>query len=473
MPGARRIFVMLEEVIEGTNLGVVVKAGGGQDRDVDAGEFLPVGDHALPVGVIARMVEPAVEERIGRAVDLVQRAVGRTFDIPLAVHSPPASPIVVGPVVESLVRRRVERPVVDEALEYIAFHRHVDAGRRRHRRHQRLQRLRHVLGRGPLGKTFVAPPEHADPAVAPRLTADPVDHRRRVRAVLLIGDGRVGAAPLAAREALDAGIAVRRRPPGFVERRLGIGVDREVEQRRQTARDRARANHQGADRRAIRGFDRDVLVDDVTPAVVLVDQGRRERRDAPKGLLVLISANQGHRVGERDAALALPRLQRLVQVLLDRGQVDPERADHQGRGPVVQPAEGLAERTLKRLVERRSVPALPGPGLGENSVQNLGRPGLGRPDLRRHAARRQRAQRRQGLARLRVLAGDDLQSKHIVEKPVAIVIPVDPAHLPGQSGHRPRERRGILGRRARKVERLRRARRGHQTEAGKGKPLEH
>jgi len=48
MLGVRKVFVMLDEVVESADLAVVVIAGGGENGDVDPRELLTVGNHALP-----------------------------------------------------------------------------------------------------------------------------------------------------------------------------------------------------------------------------------------------------------------------------------------------------------------------------------------------------------------------------------------------------------------------------------------
>ena len=180
-------------------------------------ELAAVRNHGLPVRVVRRVREPFVPDRVGRAVDLVQVAVGAPARVPRAVRAGSSGPVVVGGVVQRLGVGGVEGPGVDEVPDDVAFHRHVE--RRRHRRadHDRLERRRPVLGRGPRRHARVAAAVHAHPAVAPRLPADPLDQRRGVRAVVDVRHGRVGAARLAAREAHDRGVAVRGRSPRLAD----------------------------------------------------------------------------------------------------------------------------------------------------------------------------------------------------------------------------------------------------------------
>ena len=443
--GPRPLPVMLAQVMQGADLAAVEIAGRRQHRNVDRGELVAVGDHALPVAVVGGMVEPAPVDRIGRAVEPVAVAEGAAFDVPLAVHAIPARVVLQRRLVEGLVVGDVERPVVREAEKDAAFFRIVDAGRHGDRGHQRLERLWPLPGRGPLGEAFVAAAEHADTAVAPRLRGDPVDHRGRVAAVVFEGHRRIGAAALAARQRGDRGIAVGRAAPGFREQRARIGIDGEIEQGRQFRRGRAaRAQDGGADLRAVRAGDEDIALDQIAPRIVFGQQRCRAGGKVAIDLCHQVRAQQRQRIAFDDARLALLRRQGLVQCALLAGRIElvAGEATRGQRGcAVVQGRERGAETGGEGKVEIHLLARLRFLGQGVDLVLGRIRALLWRP-----AQRRQRAQCFDGAACLGVAAGDELQSEQSRQIARTVFVAVAGDDALGQYRHGPLQRVALFGR---------------------------
>ena len=65
--GMRVVAMMLREIIERRRLAVVEIARRGEHRDVEVRELLAERHHRLPEPVVARMVQPADEDRVGPA----------------------------------------------------------------------------------------------------------------------------------------------------------------------------------------------------------------------------------------------------------------------------------------------------------------------------------------------------------------------------------------------------------------------
>src|SRR5260221_530537 len=64
MVGVRIVSMMLSEVVQIAGLACSVVARHGQHRDVDMRKLLLVRDEILPIHIIARVIEPANEDRI-------------------------------------------------------------------------------------------------------------------------------------------------------------------------------------------------------------------------------------------------------------------------------------------------------------------------------------------------------------------------------------------------------------------------
>ncbi len=70
------VLLVLAEVVNAGSWPAVVIPERGEDWDVDPRKLLFVGAHALPVGVVAGMRDPLVEDGIGGTVDLVEVTIG-------------------------------------------------------------------------------------------------------------------------------------------------------------------------------------------------------------------------------------------------------------------------------------------------------------------------------------------------------------------------------------------------------------
>src|SRR5512145_408510 len=92
----RVVLVVLPEIVKRRNLSVVVVACDRQDWNVDARVVLLVRRQGLPVRIEGRVLEPALEEPVGRAVDLIYFAVRPTARVPTLVERLPALPVGVG-----------------------------------------------------------------------------------------------------------------------------------------------------------------------------------------------------------------------------------------------------------------------------------------------------------------------------------------------------------------------------------------
>src|SRR4030095_14331563 len=117
----RVVLVMLGEIIDGGSWSSVVIPGCCKNRDLDPREFVLVGNHIPPVGVVARMPDPSVENRIWCSVDLLQVTIGPAAHVPVAVQSIPSRSIVPGCIVEVLRIRGIERVRVNEIPENVSF----------------------------------------------------------------------------------------------------------------------------------------------------------------------------------------------------------------------------------------------------------------------------------------------------------------------------------------------------------------
>src|SRR5436305_730286 len=104
--------IVLDEIGERANLTAVVVTGNGQDRNADAREFITHRNRALPKGIDRRVIEPAVEERVGPAVDPVQIGIGASGGVPAAEEPVPMRIIIIKSIVYRLLRCGVQRPRV-------------------------------------------------------------------------------------------------------------------------------------------------------------------------------------------------------------------------------------------------------------------------------------------------------------------------------------------------------------------------
>src|SRR5262245_26217919 len=110
MIGALVVFVVLLQVLQRGNLPVVVVSRDGQDRNVDAGEVILVRNHGLPILIVTRMLQPALQPFVRRAVNTIYLAVRFTAVIPFAVQSIPSLAIRIGFIIECFVIGDVKRP---------------------------------------------------------------------------------------------------------------------------------------------------------------------------------------------------------------------------------------------------------------------------------------------------------------------------------------------------------------------------
>ena len=227
--GIAAVLHVLLEVLHHGDLRVVVIARDAEHGNADAREVAFVRHHGLPVPVVGRMREPALQQRVRRAIDGVDLAKRPPAREPVARQVPPALVVGIQGLVEQLVVGDVERPGVVSIQEHVVVHRQPLAGDGRRRHRDALERRMFALGGRPCGESRVAPTDHAYLAVAPRLLDDPVEHGMRVDGLVLVRHRRIGAQALAARVRDDAGIASRGEFLGLGLEHLRIGVDVEYQ----------------------------------------------------------------------------------------------------------------------------------------------------------------------------------------------------------------------------------------------------
>src|SRR5271155_5367451 len=104
------VLLMLAEVVNPRSGASGVVADRDQDRDIDPRKLFLVGNHALPVGVVARMLNPPVKDRVRRAIDLVEVTIRSPAHVPVVIEFLPALSVVIGRVVSALSVRRIESP---------------------------------------------------------------------------------------------------------------------------------------------------------------------------------------------------------------------------------------------------------------------------------------------------------------------------------------------------------------------------
>ncbi len=214
--------------------------------------------HGLPVLVVGGVLEPALEQRVRRAVDGVHLAIRAAAEEPLSRHLRPALAVAVHRVVDRFVVAYVERPPVVRAEEHIVLHGHALPGNGRGGDRDGLERGMPVLGGGPGGEARVAAAEHAYLAVAPGLFADPVDDGGSVGSLVFIGNDCVRALVFAAREGDDTHIPAGREFLGFLSCAFGIHEDGEREQGGQASRCIG-PRHDGRERGAVARLDEHVF----------------------------------------------------------------------------------------------------------------------------------------------------------------------------------------------------------------------
>src|SRR6056297_4314210 len=112
MFGVRTKAVMLPKIMNCRDLAVVVITGDRQDGDIDRGELFAVGCHRLPVSVEGGVLQPALKERVGRAINGVEIAIGSSAGKPLLIEQFPACWIIVGFEVKRSVVCDEEWPAV-------------------------------------------------------------------------------------------------------------------------------------------------------------------------------------------------------------------------------------------------------------------------------------------------------------------------------------------------------------------------
>src|SRR5207245_6600809 len=108
------VLLMLAEVVNARSGASGVVADRDKDRDIDPCELPLVRDHALPVAVVAGMLDPSVEDRVRRTIDLVQVAIRSPAHVPAVIEFLPALAVVIGRIVSALSVRRIERPRIKE-----------------------------------------------------------------------------------------------------------------------------------------------------------------------------------------------------------------------------------------------------------------------------------------------------------------------------------------------------------------------
>ena len=188
MVGARVRPQVLAEVVQRAGLVLGEVASHGERRDVEMRELAPIGDHGLPEPIVARVIQPADEDRIGLAVEQAEIPVTPPAPIPFFVERTPHRVVLEARLELRLGIGRLQGPAVCGVLEDVAGHRYVDPGRGRSKRGDRAERSRRARCRSPRDEAAVAFAEHAHPAVAPGLLGDPSDDRTRLLAVMLEGN---------------------------------------------------------------------------------------------------------------------------------------------------------------------------------------------------------------------------------------------------------------------------------------------
>lgn len=84
------VLVVVFQVLQRGNLPVVVIAGDGQHGNVDLRKVFLVWNHVLPIFVEARVLKPALQPFVGRAVHLIVFAVRSSAQKPSLIQRIPA-----------------------------------------------------------------------------------------------------------------------------------------------------------------------------------------------------------------------------------------------------------------------------------------------------------------------------------------------------------------------------------------------
>ena len=284
-----------------------------------------------------------------------------------------------------------------------------------------------MFQRSPLGEAVVAAAEHADPAVAPGLRRDPVDHCGGVDTVVLErGDG-IRAAPLAPAVRRDTDVAARRHRLGIAPIQRVIGVDGELQQGRQPRGLRRPYQHH-RDAGAIRRGHQHVVVDDVAARIVLLQRGIEQRLERRIRRMHLPGAHQADGFRQRQALAPPGLLQRGVQAAAPARQAAAERKLGAQRHRVVQRTETLGEHLPPRLRVRQAARFLQRLCARMQFVLQEQR------RLRRGIIA-QRAQRLDALDGPRLLPGGNLQPEQRIEETRAIVVAIARNRIARQLRH--------------------------------------
>src|SRR5215813_3012364 len=135
---------------------------------------------------------------------------------------------------------------------------------------------------------------------------------------MLVRGRLLWAASLSAREPHDCCIPIRSRASSASQVLVGIGVDRELEERREAARRRSGPHNQRTDPCAVWGSYQNIGVDDVSASIVLGDQRWKQWRKSSVGFLDLVVTNQLQGAREGDRSLAFLLVQILAQLSVHR-----------------------------------------------------------------------------------------------------------------------------------------------------------